>query len=450
MISVWRSLSAGQADLLDVGQVGPLGEGLGPAPAVVEVAAGAVVPEVLRAQQVALEAADELQIPPRRVHVRAALRDDEHVAPGDGGGPVAARPRRERRLGEVPPTHGVAHDVVARPGAGGDAGDAALLEQLRVRQLPVKGRADAVHPVEPGEELCGLHAGGPGEQGPRAGAVLEAPAVGRQPRVEQAGAAGRGEHEAGLRHLAAGVAAGQLARDAAEVVPAGDRVPAQAQPVDAAVGVPREEIADLVVAGGRLLQDVEVPQQAAGVDDLGDAVDDAGLRVVVPPRRRQERRPSDVPGGARRGTVGLEQVVQGPQHAALVEPLGPVHGGLEDIRRRVPDHGRGQLLHVAAEGHDLKDHVHVRVAGLELGLQGGEVAPVLLVGGGAPPVPDAQLDRAVLAREPLDPAAGHAGAGQHPDRDQQDQGGGPRPASGGAWVGSRPVQPLMVRPSRRR
>ena len=74
-------LVSGQADLFDVGQVGAFGHGALPLLGVVKVAARPVVAQRLRANQIALEAADKLHVAPRRIDVCAALGNDQHIAP---------------------------------------------------------------------------------------------------------------------------------------------------------------------------------------------------------------------------------------------------------------------------------------------------------------------------------------------------------------------------------
>ena len=118
------------------------------------------------------------------------------------------------------------------------------------------------------------------------------------------------DDEAGAVNGSIGGVGGQLADNAAEVLPVGQGVVADAVVVDTAVILALEHRPHLVVAGGRLFEDVEIPQQTLGVDNLRYAEDDV-RSVVVAPRGGEEGLPRDAALGGGM-VVGVEEVVEGP------------------------------------------------------------------------------------------------------------------------------------------
>ena len=202
--------------------------------------------------------------------------------------------------------------------------------------------------------------------------------------------AGRPGHErAGLHAVSVDLKAELLALvglarqgpgDLPEMLPVADGL--EAQPAE--VGLAARAALEHVMQRGLGLQQVQVPHQAAGVGDVGDAVDRLAHPAVI-----QRRRHELIVLQLRRGG---HQVVQLPQDAAPVERLGPGDAGLEHVRRVLAQHAGGELLLVIAERHRLEHHVHIRVARLEDPLQLAEVRRVRLGRRGRPPVPHLQCD----------------------------------------------------------
>ena len=65
-------------------------------------------------------------------------------------------------------------------------------------------------------------------------------------------------------------------------------IEAKAIIVDRTIREMGEEISQFLIRIGRLLQDIEIPQQTAGIDNLWDAKDGAIQRVVMTPCGGQE------------------------------------------------------------------------------------------------------------------------------------------------------------------
>ena len=152
--------------------------------------------------------------------------------------------------------------------------------------MPAERRADLIRPVEPGHKAQGFDAGGTGEEGFGAVDVLVAAPIGCEPRRKHARAASICmDDESGFCERTVRGAASEFLDQTSEVLPIPHCIEADSVVVDGAVCTLDEEGADLRIVGGLALQNIEVPDQALGINDLWYAEYGAIAGLVVAPRR---------------------------------------------------------------------------------------------------------------------------------------------------------------------